>query len=493
MVSVPGYGLVKHPQPATKNTAAGAGNARAWTHGYKNSQPPGAITRHISKGMPLADARALIPGLAIHDDEENRNTLLLRAIATWCIRYTPVAAVDLPNGITMDITGCAHLWGGESHYLRELLTRLKNAGYSSRAAIAGTPLTAWAIAHYGKIKAIIESGAEMATLQALPTAALRLPLETEERLLKLGLSTIGSFITMPRTALRRRFGEQILQQIDKALGITETFITPIQPVPVYQERLPCLEAIVNAGGIEIALNRLLENLCTRLQKQAKGLRKAVLTMHRVDGDQQQISISTSAPSCNALHLFKLFEPGIARIAPGMGIELFILEAPLVEAAAPLQESFWEGATGLQDAELAKLMDRLSGRIGATNLHRYLPAEHYWPERSIKLAGALQEKTNTAWPDARPRPAWLLPRPAPVEVTAPVPDYPPMLFRYQGQLHKIKKADGPERIECEWWIEPGVHRDYYCVEDEEGRRYWLFRAGHYTAAPAAQWFIHGFFS
>jgi protein ImuB len=159
----------------------------------------------------------------------------------------------------------------------------------------------------------------------------------------------------------------------------------------------------------------------------------------------------------------------------------------------LQEKLWEGTCGLEDKGLSELIDRLVNKIGANSIRRYLPDEHYWPERSIKPASSLCEQLTTEWSIRRPRPIQLLSKPELIDVTAPIPDYPPMLFRYKGLLHKVKKADGPERIEREWWIEEGQHRDYYSVEDEEGRRYWVFRSGHYDTDKSYQWFIHGFFA
>jgi protein ImuB len=187
----------------------------------------------------------------------------------------------------------------------------------------------------------------------------------------------------------------------------------------------------------------------------------------------------------------LFESKLQTIEPDLGIELFILEAPRVEDHAACQENLWEAKGGLDDIRLSELIDRLTGKIGANCIRRFLPDEHYWPERSIKSTSSLQDKPATGWKLDRPRPIQLLARPEHIEVTAPVPDYPPMNFRYKGKLHKILKADGPERIEQEWWIQEGQHRDYYAVEDEQGCRYWLFRLGHYD--EKYEWFIHGFFA
>jgi protein ImuB len=292
--------------------------------------------------------------------------------------------------------------------------------------------------------------------------------------------------------LRRRFGQGLLSQLDKALGLEEETIQPIQPIVAYQERLPCLEPIVTATGIEIALQRLLDAICNRLQQEEKGLRLAILKCYRVDGKMLSVDIGTLRPSCNSRHLFKLFEEKIATLEPALGIELFILEAPSTEDLSPVQKKLFDHNGGLDDIHLAELLDRIAGKTGAAHIHRYVPDEHYWPERSYKPAG-INETVATEWKISKPRPLQVLPRPQPIEVTAPVPDYPPMNFRYMGTLHTIIKADGPERIEQEWWLQQGRHRDYYTVEDEAGQRYWLFRSGHYDVEKTFRWYLHGFFA
>ena len=447
----------------------------------------------VFKGMIVADARTLLPALAVFDHKPGREEKLLEGLASWCIRFTPVVAVDPPDGLVLDVTGCAHLWGGERPYLREIITRLKTAGYEVRAAIADTIGAAWAVARFGKVSAVVENHLQAAALLPLPPAALRLTEEMLVRLKKFGLYRISDFINMPRPALRRRFGQGLLCRLDQALGKEDEIIQPVQAPFEYQERLPCPEPLVTAEGIAIALQRLLETICQLLRREEKGLRMAVFKGFRVDGEITQAAICTNSPSHNTAHLFKLFEPKIAGLAPGMGIELFILEAPRVEPLPAAQQSIWAGSCGLEDTALAELLDRLTNKMGGQCIHRYLPAAHYWPERSMRMAAAITEKATVSWQVERPRPAHLLSVPEPIEVTAPVPDYPPMLFRYKAVLHTVKKADGPERIEREWWLEEGPHRNYYCVEDEAGRRYWIFRSGHYAPDKAPQWFMHGFFA
>ncbi len=444
-------------------------------------------------GMAAADAKAIVPGLQVIDDIPGQPVKLLNALGEWCIRYTPLIAVDLPDGLILDVSGCTHLLGGERGYLKEIITRLRSKGYDVRGAMTDTIGSAWAIARFGKVKPIIEPGEQTDALLNLPPAALRLEPLVLERLQKLGFYTIKSFIGTSRSALRRRFGDGFLLRIDQALGNTDEPLQLLQPVEPYSERLPCLEAIRTRPGIEIAIKTLLEKLCERLAGEGKGIRSAILKGYRVDGEVISCTIGTNKASHNTIHLFKLFELKIESLKPKLGIELFTLDATKVEDVEPEQELLWspEGC-GLENNSLAELLDRLANKIGAEKIHRYLPQERYWPEQSIRLARSLKDKPTTVWRKDRPRPSLLLPKPERIEVSALLPDNPPMLFIYKGVRHIIKKADDAERIEREWWLDEGQHRDYYVVEDEKGQRYWLFRSGHY-AAEKAQWYIHGFFA
>ncbi|HMC99925.1 MAG TPA: DNA polymerase Y family protein, partial [Ferruginibacter sp.] len=381
----------------------------------------------VFAGMVLADASAIIPELQSFDDEPDRAEKLLTAIGEWLIRFTPLAAVDLPDGIILDISDCAHLWGGEKQYLSDIFKRLKNFGYHVQLAIADTIGTAWAVARYDRDSLIIEPGQQMTALLSLPAAALRIDKEIVERLEKLGLRQIGQFINMPRTALRRRFGQDILMRLDQSLGYADEMLQPVIPIEPFQERLHCFDPIVTATGIEIALNRLLDGLCGNLMKEEKGLRMATLKCFRVDGKVEQISIGTNHPTHNNKHLFKLFELKIETIEPALGIELFILEALKVEALSPLQERLWNDARGLDDTGLCELLDRIAGKLGSDHIQRFVPDEHYWPERSFKQAGSITESPAASWKLARPRPLQILSTPEAIEVTAPIPDYPPMNF------------------------------------------------------------------
>jgi len=450
---------------------------------------PVLMKEGIHPGMVVADVRAIFPEVEVIPAEPEVDAKLLDKLAEWCFRFSPIVAVDLPDGLVLDISGCPHLWGGELPYLESIIDRLLKGGYAARAAIADTIGAAWAVARFGR-DLIIEPGKQEETLQQLPPAALRLDNPTLQRLDKLGFRRISQLITIPRNNLRRRLGDGLLFRLGQALGTERELLKPIQPTPVYLERLPCLEPIRTAKGIEIALERLLDMLCTRLSSEGKGMRSGTLKGYRLDGETVQITIGTNRASRNAAHLFKLFELKIPELEPALGIELFTLEATLVEDVTEAQEALWSLGSNNQTA-IAELLDTIAGKVGPQCIRRYLPQESYWPEHSVKEVSSLDSQPETEWRTDRPRPMQLLSRPEPIEVMVVVPDYPPMHFRYKGELIRIVRADGPERIEQEWWLQHGPPRDYYRVEDDTGARYWIFRLGLYGRGKP-QWFLHGYF-
>jgi protein ImuB len=446
----------------------------------------------VYTGMPLAEAKILCPSLLALDHKPGLETQLLQRLAEWAVRFTPAAAPDPPEGLLLDCSGCAHLWGGEDAYREAVLKRLADSGYTAQGGLADTIGAAWALARYGRRHFIAPAGNTTAALLPLPPAALRLGNDVTERLGRLGLKQVRQLLELPRPALRRRFGPELLLRLRQALGEEMESLTPVYPPEPCQERLPSIELILTRTGIEIALERLLHPFCERLRNEGLGVREVLFRIYRSDGGAQGLLVHTSRPVQQEAHLFRLFSLRLSTLEPGQGIELFTLEGKRVEKAVPLQETFWTKGGQLQQGALAELIDRLKAKLGAGVVKRYLPAAHHWPERAFQPAQSLEELPSVDWQSGRLRPLRLLTPPEPVEVTAPIPDYPPMLFRHKGCLHKIAKADGPERIEQEWWVEEGEHRDYYAVEDTEGRRYWLFRSGHYAAERKGQWFLHGYF-
>jgi len=447
----------------------------------------------LSVGMTVADAKAAVPGIVVLDGKPGLNEKLLTKLAEWCHRYTPLVAVDPPDGLLLDATGCTHLKGGELEWLKDLTKRLKELGYNVRPGMADTIGAAWGVARWAKKGLIVAEGGHRNAIMGLPSSALRLNSDLLTKLDNVGLRTIESFIHMPKQVLQRRFGKQLVLRLFQALGNEDEFLLPIKEPSPHCERMAFLEPIRTRPVIEKHLHELLDKMCKRLYGEGKGLRTAMLTYYRIDGKSGSIEIGTNHPSQRTDHVFKLFTLKLDAVAPGLGIELFVLDVPKVEPTSDKQSNLWAEKPGADSEVVAELLDNISGRIGTDYVKLFLPKARYWPERAASPQQDIKKKAELGWRTDKPRPFQTLEPPEPVEAMALTPDYPPKFFVYRGKRHTIVAADGPERIEREWWDDEGGHRDYYVVEDEDGGRYWLFWSGHFDPARPQHWFIHGFFA
>ena len=451
-----------------------------------------AAGQGLSPGMTLTNARALVPGLKAADADTAADAHALGQLADWCGRYTPWTAVDGEDGVILDITGCAHLFGGEAALVQDLRRRVEGLGFEARAAAADTPAAAWAWAHDGNSPAIPVGHAAEA-LGSLPAASLRLTSEDNAALDRLGLRHVADLIDLPRTPLAARFGE-VLFRLDKALGRIADPISPRHPPPAWRSRFAFAEAISRREDLDEATGRLIVSLCGQLEQGQCGARRLDLVLFRVDGTAQRLSVGTSRPMRAKAHLARLFAERLGEVDPGFGIEVMALEARSIEPLAARQLGLLHSEDNGQDG-LAELVDRLRNRLGRRSVMQLVPVDSYIPERATNLKPALVRaaKGRAAWPARPPRPLRLLPYPEPIEVTAEVPDGPPILFRWRRVAYRVAHADGPERIAPEWWRdESGRTRDYYRVEAEDGRRFWLYRDGLFGETAAPRWYLHGLF-
>lgn len=454
-----------------------------------------AATEGIVPGMTLADARALHPALAVAAADFAGDAAALAALAQWCGRYSPWTAPCGPDAIWLDVTGCAHLHGGEAAMAAEIVARLAHRGITARAVIAGSAGAAWALAHHGDAKvAVVPAGGERAALAALPVAALRLSPELAATLMRLGLRRIGDLYPMARPSLVLRFGTGLAARLDQALGLATEPLSPLRPPPCHWTRRRFAEPLATADVIVAAVQGLIEALCRHLAAAAEGVRRLVLTLYRVDGTPVAAEICTARPSRDPGHLLHLIAARLEAVDPGLGIEDMVLAATATEPLGSTQLALDRGGGAAEsDDGLAALVDRLVAQLGAAAVSRPVLRESHWPERAVRFAAPLEATAGAAVMAGRQRPVRLLPRPEPVEAVAPVPDDPPLLFRWRAATHRVRRAEGPERIVGEWWCYSNELRDYYRVEDETGRRFWLYRAGRYDAAVPAAWFLHGFFA
>jgi protein ImuB len=494
----------------------------------------------IAPGLPLADARALQPALAVAEADLAGDAAALRRLAQWCNRYSPWTAPHGVDGVLLDVTGCAHLRGGEASLVRDLVERLLRQGIVCRAALADTAGAACAVARCGgSDSTVVPPGAARQAIAPLPVAALRLDPALAGELERLGLRHIGDLYALPRATLAARFGDKVAERLDQALGAAAEPLLPLPPAPMRWTRRRFAEPIGTPETLMAAVHGLIQRLCRSLGDEMLGARRLVLSSHRVDGDVAEVTVGTARPSRDSRHLFRLFAERLSAIDPGLGVEDMLLAAPVVErlaaaqlrialsppeenaacgkpesaraaaqadgnivvfpagssAARPLARALPAERDSADAAELATLVDRLANRLGPHSVGALALRESHVPERAQRFAPLFAPAKGVRRSD-RPRPIRLLPRPEPIEAMAPVPDDPPIFFRWRRLQHRVRWANGPERICGEWWRgneEGEALRDYYRVEDEAGRRFWLYRDGLYRPLTAPRWFLHGLFA
>jgi protein ImuB len=461
-----------------------------------------AAANGVAPGLSLADARAMVPALRVHPADPAGDAAALDRLAECCTRYTPWTAVETSDdgngaGLWLDVTGCAHLFGGEAALLGDLLARLNRFGHAARAAIADTTGAAWAAARFiddpQGAGIVLAPKAVRDRLIPLSVTALRLPVAMAAELQRLGLRRIGDLLPMPRAALARRFGCLLADRLDQALGLLDEPLSPRRPVVPYQARLAVAESLLTAEGIAEALRRLLRRLCRQFDVEQVGARRLELSLYRVDGSVQRTGIGTSRPNREPQALERLFAERIVNIDPGFGIEAMALAAPQVEPLAALQMTLAANPLPRNGSELASLIDTIGNRLGFDSLRSLSPRESHIPERAVAAVAPLTGRKQTTWPALPPRPLRLFTRLEPIEAIALLPDHPPVMFRWHARLHRVRHAEGPERIEPEWWQpadEAARPRDYFRIEDDSGRRFWLYRDGQ--PPNGGKWYLHGLF-
>lgn len=455
----------------------------------------------LRPGQKATDALALVPELITAEAEPQDDARALIALAQWCVRFSPAVAADAPDGLFLDITGTDHLWGGEAAMLADFRRRLHAGGLPFRCAIADTAGAAWALAHYGEDEVIVPPDAQAAYLAPLPPAALRLEVEIWAQIERLGLRRIGQILEIPRAPFGRRFGQAALTRLDQALGRSKEALTFRRPPTPWFARLAFADPISAPEDMARVTADITAALCARLEAQGQGGRRFELCFHRLDGQALPLAIGLSLPGRDARRIARLFAPKLETVDPGFGIEVVTLAAHAVEPISGRQVRLDDGRDATVEEGLAPLIDRLTNRLGEARVWRATPVESHAPELAVDRARPFAPASAARpWDPASPRPVRLFRRPEPVEdVMALTPDDPPTQFRWRGRLHRVRRAEGPERIGEEWWkaaVEE-VHtdhlRDYYRVEDVEGGRFWLYRVGLYgdPGAPP-KWWMHGLF-
>lgn len=437
-----------------------------------------------------------MPDLRIRDADPSADAAGLHRLGLWCLRrYSPIVALDPPQGLWIDATGAGHLRGGDEAMLDDMIRRLARSGLYARAAMAGTTGAAHALARYGRDRQAICLERPEAALAMLPLAALRLPPEMVAEMGQLGLERIEALEQAPSSSVALRFGPEPGLRLDQAFGRRPEPLVPVADPEIPQVERSFAEPISAPETLQRYTGLLVRRLCRQLEAKALGARHLDLVFHRVDSVVQGLRIGTSAPSRDAKHLARILCEKLEGIDPGFGIERMALSAALAEPYAHRQLVSHDAS--FARAELSTLVDTLANRLSPERLYRMALQESDLPERSLRRIPALAPPTGRDWPQELPRPARLLDPPEPVMAMAAMPDYPPLRFTWRGIQHRVARADGPERLHGEWWQQgegTAALRDYFRVEDEAGQRFWLFREGDGIDphGGSMRWYLHGLF-
>lgn len=461
-----------------------------------------AIRLGLTRSLTLADARARIPNLVALESEPLADRAFLEGLAAFCDRFTPLVALDGRDGLTLDITGCAHLFGGEEGLAGLARRVMDRAGLALKLAIAGTPDAAHAHARHGRGGILVPEREEEALLD-LPTAALGIDAETVIALSRAGLKTLADLAARPSQTLSARFGEDLATRLRRTLGREDRRITPLRPPPDCVVERHFAEPFADTASLEDVVARLIGEAGRVLEARGEGGRVFEIGFFRSDGAVRRLTLETGRPSRDARALLRLYRERVEALSdpldPGFGFDAVKLAIPVCETLTTPQHSL--DGRAVEEEAVADLVDRLVTRFGRDRVLRFAEQDSHHPVRSARALSAAAPLPGGGWLAPEPqeppaRPLQLFEPPQPVEAVAEVPDGPPIRFRWRRLIHDVARAEGPERIAPEWWRDGSDEpmRDYYRVEDAQGHRFWLYRTGFYEAGTAPpRWYLHGLFA
>ncbi len=454
----------------------------------------------LRSGMTLADARAHVPDLCAVEEQSSADMAFLVSLVDLVLAFTPSVALDLPDGLALDITGCAHLFQNEEGLAARLQRVLHVAGISAvKLAIAPTPDMARALARFSRSSPCFADDDRL--VRFLPVAALECEPEDITALRRAGLKTIADVADRPTVLFTARFTSAFSEKLALILGEEDRRIIPLRALPPCRAECNCAEPVASNDVIARIVAGLAADVSEELRARGEGGRTFVATFMRADGIIRHIGVETSQPTRNPTVIMRLYQDRLNALAdpldPGFGFDLIRFEVRRTEPYAEIQTIL--DAHEASDEKLAHLIDRLSTMFGRDRIRRLRSVDSHIPERaqamvSVQTAGAAKQWNHApANGETRLRPPLIFAHPHPIEVEADE-DERPLSVHWRRSIHNITYATGPERIADEWWRPRSAYgtRDYYRIESEQGRRFWIFRADVTTPAKKQRWFLHGLF-
>lgn len=453
----------------------------------------------VLPGLRLAEAEGLCsvlrasrrPRFVRHDLAQDQAGL--EDLAGWCQEFSPIVGLEGRDSLLLDVTGCTHLFGGELGLVQRVQRGVTQRGLRAVLALADTIGAAWALAHYAPRtdSCIVPPAQQAQHLGSLPVAALRLSEVVQEKLRALGLARIEQLLALPRSSLPSRLGPEVLQRLDQALGAAPESIVPVRPVSPVTAATELPAPTTDREALEYVLRRLIDQIVTRLGERCEGVQQLEVQLDCGPKGSSTLLAGTVRPSTCQKHLAELLLAHLEQIVlPGevQAVRLTVRHSGPLDVRQ--RHLFERDNEETRQRELARLVDRLSSRLGKERVVRPRIYPDILPEFAVRWQPLLDcgAETSSLAPETRvaTRPLCLWRHPQPITVVSVVPNGPPMQFDHEGRTHTIAHAWGPERLAAGWWRGAHAQRDYYRVETKQGQRFWLFRIRE------GDWYLHGEF-
>lgn len=467
-----------------------------------------AANAGLYPGLSLVHARSLCERIETVNEAESADKDYLGFLARNAGRFTPLVAYSLPFGLMLDVTGCDHLFGGPQKMLGKVTDYYKKLGLETLSALTYTSAAARAFARFGNNRFVAKEDFVDA-LDRLGLPALEAKPNVQMAFRRAGFQFLKDVRHVSPKALAARFGEVLPARLDALYGKRQEPLSFISPPPSLYLPLRLEEPLIDMAMIEKQFFVLAKDFFKRLTRLGLGSLMLKISLYRVDGHSDHIDIETGHPLSDPATFLALLKERLQSLKTpldaGYGYDMLSLAANRCAPLRPIQTGLVND--NLEPTEIGQLVDRLSTRLGQDHVlvagakESHIPeyaafwgmAQHHKPHTEALKALAANYETQGFAPfhqNPPERPLRLFCPPQPIDVIAALPDDPPAAFFWRRVIHKIRLAEGPERVSAEWWKKSGPDRDYYRVEDEDGQRFWLFRYGPY---PKTKWFLHGLFA
>jgi protein ImuB len=407
----------------------------------------------VRPGSALAAAWALAPQLRVLPRSAAAEKAALETIATWAGQFTSRVSLEPPQDLLLEVEGSLRLFGGCGPLMERMRSGLAQLGFEALLAAGPTARAALWLAR---------GAGESLSLEDLPVHAIDAAPEARALLSKIGIRTLGALLRLPRAGVAVRFGQRLLDDLDRVLGRTPEARDFFVPPARFGAQLELPTPVMEVERVLFAAHRLLLQLEGFLAARQAGVRGFRLSLLRRGTAPSAIDIGFSAPRRDAGHGLRLLRERLGGIALTGAVEAIRLQAArLVPLPGTTRDLLGDARTAAEDWE--RLAERLQARLGGERVHGLsLHADHR-PERAWRAAG-----NGEAVPaPAGPRPLWLLELPRRIE---------------EGDFVLLA---GPERIESGWWDGADVARDYFIAARGPSLA-WIYRARE-------GWFLHGLFA